>query len=151
MFFDSPKFQPYQESNIDSLKTPEFINKYTFFIRVVYICLRLEIPIFTSYKSGALVLSSYRELRLSIHARKKKLLEDHITILKRQHRSYAIDYSAEYATFYQTTQREMDAIHKILRNLDDIIAKKIVTEQDNLLTMLLPYFRAKERFIETYR
>lgn len=151
MFFDSPKFQPYQESNVDSLKSPEFINKYAFFIRVVYICIRLEIPIFVSHKSGALVLASHRELKAAIYLRKKKLLEDHILVLKRQHRAHAIDYTDEYLPFYQSFQREIDAIHKILRNIDGIIAKKIASEQDNLLTMLLPYFRAKERFIETYR
>lgn len=150
MFFDSPKFQPYQESNIDSLRSQEFINKHTFFVKVVYVCLQLSISIFASHKSGALVLLSYRELKVAIYARKKELLGEHIAILKKQHRSPSKDYSSEYNAYCQDFQSRVDTIHKILRAIDDIISKGIATKQDNLLSMLLPYFRAKERFIERY-
>jgi len=150
MFFDSPKFQPYQESNIDSLKSTEFLNKHTFFVRVIYICLQLGISIFASHKSGAIVLLSYRELKLKIYARKKELIGDHILILKKQQRAQTHDYTSEYVPYCQDYQRSMDTIHKILRAINDILAKGIASEQDNLLSMLLPYFRAKERFIEKY-
>ena len=164
IFIDSPYFESYQENNIDYLKSEEFLNKYTFFIKVIYFCLKLNINIFseTSNKNydkkakqnsnddrTVIIVSNFNLLK-AINLSKRKLISDHIKLLNSHAKLCSKDYTESYVAYVQDYTKKMLTIEKIKRGINSIIDSKIATNSDNLISMLLPYFRAKESFIEEY-
>lgn len=150
---ESPGFKKYNgKSNTQSteiiLKSEEFDKKYIFFIKILYICLRVNIELF-NIKNNILTFKNNFYLIKSIEKQKKKYMLEHINILKYDYKNIAnINNNYEkYVNKYIIKQKILD---KIIGYIKKILEHGILKKTDNLLSLLLPYFYKYTEYIEEY-
>lgn len=152
--FSSPKFlinkkQKISNRQTDILKSEEFINKYTFFIRTIYACLKIGIEIF-DLNEDILTLKNNYFLLKSLESGKKKLINEHINLLKIQYKNISKKVTKEYYDYYSNYIMKIEIIDNIYSSLFKLLDYEVVHKADNLLTLILPYFYNYTDYIEEY-
>lgn len=125
----------------------EFKERYAFFIRIVYSCLKLEIELFD--KHG--VIKNNQMLIREINAMKRIMIDEHIKLLSNQksniHPMFFANYE-EYARLFVKKIRLADNITRVYAKLIELEHIKLT---DNLLNLVLSYlFRSRKHIIESY-
>jgi len=146
--FSSPDINKikYKKSKQHTLKlnTPEFQRVYSLFIKILYSCLKLDVDIFNSDSNDLVTIKNNYQLIKSIELCKKKYILDHIEVLKSSQKnllSIDMDPYEKYATDYLVKI-------KILNRLIGWIS--IFEKNDNLFSLILPYFYTYTQYIEEY-
>jgi hypothetical protein len=151
--FSSPEFQKInktsQKKQIDILKTPEFQKKYSFFIRVIFCCLKISITIF-DIKDNVITMKNNYQLIKALELGKKKLIEQHMNILKQQHKHISQKINPDYDEYFHDYLIKVKLIDKISSSITKLIDTNILTKTDNLFSLVLPYFYKYDEFIEEY-
>lgn len=150
----SPEFKKIsnkiQKKNQDDvLKTDEFMKKYSFFIRIIYACLKINIDIF-NIDDNILTLKNNHQFIKSLEASKKILIAEHLAILKTQYKNISQKINDEYEIYYRTYLVKIKIIDKIITAINKLIIEEVFDKTDNLLTLILPYFYTYMEFIEEY-
>jgi hypothetical protein len=150
--FSSPdikKIKPCTKSKQSSfnINTPEFMRVYSLFIKILYSCLILEVDIFHEDDSGDdnnfVTLKNNYQLIRSINICKKKYIGDHIDVLNKQKKNAVINIIS-----YEKYVNEYLCKIKILDKLCRWIS--IFEKNDNLFSLILPYFYTYTEYIEEY-
>ena len=148
--FSSPKIKKIKKKPANILETDEFQKKYSFFIKIIYACLKMDIDIFDIVDDSIIFKNNYSLIK-SIELRKKKIIIEHIDILKIHHRSisHKIDvlYYDEYIPNYIAKNKVLD---KILESIKKFIKANVICNTDNLFVLVLPYFYTYSKYIEEY-
>jgi len=148
--FSSPVFKKTSKKNSNILESKEFKKKYSFFVKIIFACLKTNVEIFDIVNESIIFKNIYALLK-SIELAKKKLIMEHIEILKNHHRSIAqkIDesYFDDYIPGFIAKNKVID---KILETIKKLIKEGIVNNTDNLFTLVLPYFYTYTKYIEEY-
>jgi len=151
--FSSPEFDKKSGKKMSSniLETSEFKKKYTYFIKFIYSCIKLDVDIFNINPDRTLTFKNNYHLVKSIELRKKNIILDHIETLKSHHRnaSHKINqqYYAEYVPNYFIKIKILD---KMLEGIRKMIKNNIMNNTDNLFELILPYFYTYRQYIEEY-
>lgn len=150
--FSSPEFKkPSKKTNNHSkiLQSENFIKKHSFFIKIVYVCLKTEIKIFDCNKD-VITLKNNHQLIKALENKKKNLINEHQSVLTIQYRNIKEPIDDSYYEFVNNYLSKMRAIDKIIYYLNKLIKDNIFRKTDNLLSLILPYFYNYIEFIEEY-
>lgn len=153
--FSSPKLKkiknikPTKKNQTDILKSDEFNKNYTFFIRIIYACLKIEVELF-NFDDDILTLKNNYQLLKSLEQKKKKLIAEHILILKNQYKNSSKEISSDYSDYYAGYIIKVRIIDKIIGSINKLIKLEIFEKTDNLFTLILPYFYTYTKYIEEY-
>ena len=152
--FSSPEFKKVsnvknKKKQADILKSNEFIKKYSFFIRILYACLKIEIDIF-DINNNIVTLKNNFQLLKAIEVRKKRLIADHIAVLKNQYKNISQKIDTDYENYCNNNLTKIKIIDKIMGSINKLIKSGILDKTDNFLTLILPYFYTYTEFIEEY-
>lgn len=152
IIFTSPEFKKTQsksKNDKDILKCKEFKKKYSFFIRVLHACLKIEIDIF-SLSNKTLTLKNNYQLIKSLENKKKQLFSDHMEVLKLQYKNINQSINESYEKYCHVYLSKLKIIDKITGYIKKLIKNNVFEKTDNLLTLILPYFYTYIEFIEEY-
>lgn len=138
-----------KKNQIEILKAPEFMKKYSFFIKILYSCLKMDVELFNTDDDVLTLKNNYHVIK-SLEAQKKNLINQHIEVLKLQHKNVFQPVSIDYEKFYKAYITKIKIIDKIIYLLNKIIKSGICENTDNLLSLILPYFYTYTEFIEEY-
>lgn len=144
---------------IDILKSTEFKKKYSFFIKIIYACLKLDIEIF-DINPDIITLKNNYNLMKTLITHKKELITYHQNIIKEQLNSIEIpliklkinseNKKISYETYISNYLKEVKIIDKIFGYLNQSIDSNILTKTDNLISLIIPYFYNYTEYIEVY-
>lgn len=154
IIFSSPEFKKIsgktnKKNQSDILKSNEFMKKYIFFIKILYVCLKIQVDLFDINENIITLKNNYQLLK-TLEIKKKQLIMDHIDILKIQHKNISQKIGLEYETYQHNYIIKIKIIDKILYSINKLIKSNIFEKTDNLLTLILPYFYTYTEFIEEY-
>lgn len=136
--------------NQNIMESEDFKKKYSFFIRIFYSCLKTNVEIF-DLKDNILILKNNYILLKSINNAKKKIISEHINELKRYQKSIKKTIDEEYSNYVQNFIMKIKILEKITIFINKLIDNSIINKNDNLFTLILPYFYKHEKFIEVYK
>jgi hypothetical protein len=134
--------------NKNFLSSKEFINKYSFFIKVIYACIKLNVKIFNRINS--LTLKNNNELINSFNGTKKILIVSHIKILKAFEKKNNKMTWSEYETIDSDFLKKIRTINNIVDIIKKMVQYKIFSLEDNITKLITPFFIKKEHYIEEY-
>lgn len=133
----------------DVLKSEDFQKTYLQFIRLLHACLKIGIEIFESDDDIIVIKNNYHLIK-TLENRKKRLIADHINVLKMQSKNVANKIDAEYDDYSYTYIMKVRIIDKILEMINKMIKNGIMQNNDTLLSLILPYFYQYQNYIEEY-
>jgi len=137
--FSSPLFLP-------DRSVKEYTHRTQFIIKVVYVCLRLDVDIFTVQDDGITILNIHNLVKVLSSAR-RRLLTEHIQMLKQyQHQNLDDNYLSYHASFVPKVR----LVERIIYVLEKLVSQGVLRYQDNLLTLILPYHYHFNEYIEDY-
>ncbi|BCS83010.1 hypothetical protein QLL95_gp1113 [Cotonvirus japonicus] len=152
--FSSPEFKKYTEKTnknyMNVITTQEFIKKYSFFVKIIYACLKLDIGLFNIDKDILILKNNYQLIK-TLEIKKKQLLFEHINILKNQCRNITENIGDEYDNYLENYLTKIKIIDKIYTLLNKLIKQNILENRDNMLSLILPYFYTYPEYIEEYQ
>lgn len=148
----SPDFKKCKTKTKDKniMESEDFKKKYAFFIRIFYSCLKMNIEIF-DLKDNILILKNNYILLKSISNAKKKIISEHIEELKYYQKSIKKNIRDDYNNYVQNFIVKIKILEKITIFINKLIDNAIINRNDNLFTLILPYFYKHEKFIEVYK
>lgn len=126
------------------INTPEFQKIYILFIKILYSCLKLEVEIFDTDKDNCYTIKNNYQLIRSIELRKKKDILEHIEVLKTNIKKV----SSTDTIIYEKHVNDHLVKMKILNKLIGWIS--IFEKNNNLFSLILPYFYKYTQYIEEY-
>jgi hypothetical protein len=152
--FSSPEFKKIssdskKKKQNDVLKSKEFIKKYSFFIKIIYACLKIGVDMF-NMDDDVITLKNNYQLKKSLETKKKKFVSEHLTIIKNQYKNISQKITPEYETYFHDYVTKIKIIDKIIDWISKLIVGNVLGRTDNLLTLILPYFYTYTEFIEEY-
>lgn len=131
------------------LQSTEFKQKYDFFIRIIFSCLKMEIEIFDMTDNFATLKNNYKLMK-SMEHRKKKLIEGHYLILKEQYKNITKKLDIEYETYVSEYILQIKIIDKMIGSINRLIQTEVFEKTDNLFSLVIPYFYTYVGIIEEY-
>lgn len=157
MIFSSPNFKKisknktksHAKNHEDILKSQEFIKKYSFFIRILYACLKIDVELFDIVNGSATLKNNYNVIK-SLESKKKQLITDHSNILKSHIKDISVKISQEYETYVSVYLTKIKIIDQLISSINKLIKGAVVEKTDNLLSLILPYFYTYTDYIEEY-
>lgn len=131
------------------LKSEEFTKKYSCFIRIIHACLKISIDIF-DINDNILTLKNNYQLLKTLEQKKKKILQDHIIMLRNQYKNIWENVSKDYEIYNNNFLVKIKIIDKLFNQINKLIDGEIFSKTDNLLSLILPYFYTYTEYIEVY-
>lgn len=153
--FSTPDFQKTKidlkkiKKQLDILKTKEFQKKYAFFIRIIYSSLKIGVEIFDISDMTVSLKNNYRLIK-SIEQCKKKLIEEHVNILKNHYKNISVAIDNNYDDYIKSYLVKVKILDKIIASINKLINGKVFDKTDNLFSLILPYFYTYTEYIEEY-
>ncbi len=111
----------------------------------MYSCLKLDIEIFNFDSNNLATIKNNYQLLKSIESSKKKYIGDHIEILKSNQKKLLL---TDMTAYEQYIKSDYLVKMKILNKLIGWIS--IFETNDNLFSLILPYFYTYTQYIEEY-
>ncbi|QGR53820.1 hypothetical protein [Moumouvirus maliensis] len=149
----SPEFKSFDpkinKNNLEILKSTEFSKKHSFFIRVIYACLKIGVELFNDGDEFVTLKNNYQLIK-SLENKKKQIINEHITILKTQYKLADQKVSQNYDIFLKQYTMNIRIIDKIMSSVNKLIDSSVVDKTDTLLSLILPYFFTYTEYIEEY-
>jgi|SRR5579872_7062278 len=131
------------------LQSTEFKQKYDFFIRIIFSCLKMDIEIFDMTKNFVTLKNNYKLMK-SMEHRKKKLIEGHYLILKEQYKNITKKLDMEYELYVSEYILKIKIIDKMIGSINRLIQTEVFEKTDNLFSLVIPYFYTYVGIIEEY-
>lgn len=138
-----------KKNQSDILKSEEFIKKYSFFIRILYACFKVDVEIF-DINNNILTLKNNFQLVKAMKSKKKSIIEEHIQLLRSQQSNISENIDEDYHEYIHTYLVKIQIIEKIIGYINKLVDTNVLEKTDNLLTLILPYFYIYTEFIEEY-
>uniref|UniRef100_A0A6G6AAX5 Uncharacterized protein n=1 Tax=Borely moumouvirus TaxID=2712067 RepID=A0A6G6AAX5_9VIRU len=149
----SPEFKSFDpkinKNNPEILKSTEFSKKHSFFIRVIYACLKIGVELFNDGDEFVILKNNYQLIK-SLENKKKQIINEHIAILKTQYKLADQKVSQNYDIFLKQYTMNIRIIDKIMSSVNKLIDSGVVEKTDTLLSLILPYFFTYTEYIEEY-
>lgn len=152
MAFSSPHFEqitrktPKRNISIDS---EEFEKKYSFFTKIIYACLRLDVKMFQETTSGEILKNNYQMIK-AIEARKKQLVGEHMEILKTHYRNPCEEVGEEYVFYLTSYTKKIKILQDVRSAIQKLADRSILSMNDCMISLLVPYFCVRIKCIERY-
>lgn len=140
---DISKITKNNQSKNNKLNSPEFHKIYSFFIKLLYACLKLDIEIFDINDKYCVIKNNYNLIK-SIEACRKKIINDHIDILQKQLKKISLSVINEYEIYTIEYVSKLKIFDKLVRWVN------LLEKNDNLFSLILPHFYTYTEYIEEY-
>lgn len=128
----------------------EFQKKYSFFIKIIHSCLKLKIKIFDCQDDVAVLKNNY-DLITTLQKYKKRLIANNIRILREMYQEINQPIVPQYDVYHQEFYLKLCITQQILSNVRKLVSRDVLKKNDNLLSLVMPYFYKRCRFIEEYK
>lgn len=138
-----------RQKQAEILKSPEFVKKYSFFVKIIYACLRINVEIFEIDNKYLTLKNNYQIIK-SLEHKKKTLISEHMTILKNQYKNISEPIDTEYNSYYDNYIMKIKIIDRAMLLIQKLIKHQIFEKTDTLLSLILPYFYNYTEYIEEY-
>lgn len=149
-FFEKNSKKSKKNKNIESvLNSKEFTSRYAFFIKTIYVCLKIDVEIF-DINNDIMCLNNNYKLIKNLRLRKKKMIEEHLNVLKNMYKNITQGINEKYEAYVSSFIVKINLIDTIVEHIEEYIENKIFDKTDNLLTLILPFFYTYTQFIEEY-
>jgi hypothetical protein len=140
------------KSKDEIIKSTNFIKRYTVFLKIIFSALLINVEIFKIYRDNQVFMNLY-DMKNSFLKRKKKILQE-ITIqiddnTKLLKNLLEITY-LDYQKIFSITITQIKVIDKVVSIINKIIERKLITETESIMNLVMPYFYKYQDFIETY-
>lgn len=149
----SPEFKTFDpklnKNQIEMMKSQEFIKKQSFFIRVIFACLKIGVELFNVEQDFVTIKNNYQLIK-SLEFKKRQLIVSHIELLKQQYKSSSQKISNEYEDYCKQYIMNIRIIDKIISAISKLINTDTFDKTDTLLSLILPYFYTYTEYIEEY-
>lgn len=126
------------------INTPEFQKIYSLFIKILYSCLKLEVEIFNTDKDNCYTIKNNYQLIRSIELRKKKDILEHIEVLKMNIKKISSSDTIMYEKHVNDHLVKMKILNKLIGWIS------VFEKNNNLFSLILPYFYKYTQYIEEY-
>lgn len=136
-----------KEDNI--LRSKEFVKKYNFIIKVLYVCLKIDVDIFDIGDNMVTIKNNYRLIK-SLANKKRKLIMEHINVLKDHYQNVEKQIDVEYEKYHDSYLSKIRLVDKVIGYINKLVDFGVLKRTDNLLTLILPYFYNYANYIEEY-
>ncbi len=133
--------------NISKLNTIEFQKIYSLFIKLLYSCLKLNVDIFNEKSDNDNIFCTIKnnyQLMKSIDSCKKKFIGEHIDILKNQYKNMSTSDINSYENYIKEYLLKLQIFGRLTGWIN------IFEKNDNLFSLILPYFYTYTEYIEEY-
>lgn len=151
--FSSPDTTKTSPSSIkkksDIFSSKEFLTKYSLFVKIIYTCLKLDVNIFDVDEDSITIKNNYQFMK-SLDQKKKEILSAHIDIIKSQIKNISSPITNDYKLYFDEYLTKLKIIENIAYRIKKIISADIVSETDNIMSLILPYFYMQTEYIEVY-
>lgn len=147
--FEKIKINNKMKKQIDLLKSDDFKKKYSFFIKIIYSCLQMNVDIF-NINNGILTLKNNYQLIKSLEINKKSLFLEHINILKSYCKKCYKNIYNEYNKYSHEFIIKIKILEKIINSISSLIESHVFEKTDNLFSLILPFFYSYTEYIEEY-
>lgn len=137
------------KSTEEILFSEEFRKKYDFFIKIVYVCMRMDVEIFNITDEIATFKNNYQLLK-SLECYKKQLIEEHFKLLKKQYKNISQKIDTDYESYFSSYITKIKKTDQITSLINKLIVSNTLEKTDSLLTLILPYFYSYTEYIEEY-
>jgi hypothetical protein len=127
-----------------NINTPEFQKVYGLFIKILYACLKLEVEIFDTDSNDLVTIKNNYQLIKSIEMSKKKYTSDHIEFLKAIQKKAPTTDLRPYENYVAEYIAKMKILNKLVGRINTF------GKNDNLFSLILPYFYTYTEYIEEY-
>ena len=142
---ESPTFQ----KDRGGIRSSEFQNRYNYVIKIVYTMMRLDVP-FYRVSGHSTVFCTMYQLDQNISDYKREIVAEHIKVLREQARHAEEDDYTQYCQYNKMYLHALKIAERIRHLIRKALESGVLNKTDNLLTLLIPYFRKKEQYIEEY-
>lgn len=153
IIFTSPDFKKITDTKnkkyLEVIKSADFKKKYSFFIKIMHACLKIGVEIFDIGDDIAILKNNYQLIK-ALETRKRKVLADHIIVLKNQYKNTSQPVHESYDKYNEDCITIIKIIDKLIGFINKLVKTDIFDKSDNLLTLILPYFYIYTEFIEEY-
>jgi hypothetical protein len=152
IIFSSPQFEKITRKTPKhnlSIESEEFVKKYSFFTKIIYACLRLDVKIFQETSSGE-ILKNIHQMVKAIEARKKTLINEHIDILRSHFQNPEEDIGEDYVSYLTSYTKKIKILQDIRNTIKKLYERSILSKNDNMISLLVPYFYTRIKCIERY-
>jgi len=144
--FEKPEKIVHTMKRYEILKSNEFRKKYSFFIKIIYSCMKMNIEIFNNNNT---IKNNYHLIRTLITS-KKKNISGHIDVLKNYQKEADKVLPESYQNYINDFLVKIRILDKIILSINKIIASGIFSLTDNLISLIIPYFYNYTDYIEEY-
>lgn len=148
----TPKFKRYKRNSRHRiLQSDKFCLKYSFFAKIMFACLKIDVDLFDITDDIVTMKNNYYLLK-ALDQRRKMLIVEHIALLKTQYKNTDNIVSTEkYETYVNSFIAKLKIIEKIGSHIKKLIQTNVFKQTDNMLSLLLPFFYVYHEYIEEYR
>lgn len=135
------------------INSPEFMKIYSLFIKIVYSCLKLDVNIFNTELSDSkkksdcdnlVTIKNNYQLIKSIELCKKKCIKEHIIVLEQKQKRISSTDTNEYEKYVKEYLIKIKILNRLIGWIN------IFENNNNLFSLLLPYFYKYTQYIEEY-
>ena len=138
-----------QQPNMNILKSVEFQKKYRYFIKIIYVCLKMNVTLFDITNNITTLKNNYQLIR-ALELTKKNFVTEHINVLKNQQKRTTVKVDPDYENYIQDYIVKMKITDRIITSINKLLTTEIIDKTDNLLSLILPYFYTYVEYIEEY-
>lgn len=132
-----------------TLHSEEFNRRYSYVIKTLFSLMRLGVPICVRCRRST-VLCTVDQLLTNIAERRRQIAREHIDLLREQVLSPEDNSYADYYAYAETYLLTLKVLTRLQHNLHRVIEARVITQDETLLALLLPYFAKKHGYIEEY-
>ncbi len=139
-------------SQDEIIKSSNFIKRYKVFLKIIFSALLINVDIFKIYRDNQVFMNLY-DMKNSFLKRKKKILQDVSNNINDNTKVLKDLLEVKYDSYekiflYSITQ--IKVIDKVVSIICKIIAMKLLSETDSIISLIMPFFYKYQDFIETY-
>lgn len=150
----SPRFDKPKKNAKKILDSEEFRKKYRFFIKIIFLCIKIGVELFDKEKTKKgdefMIIKNNYQLMKSIVKKKQELIDEHILDLRNQRKNAHMQLDENYKDYANNFIIKTQLLDTILRYIDRITTEGIMDRSDNMFSLIIPYFHKPEEFIEEY-
>jgi hypothetical protein len=141
----------YNKKNDDILSNSIFIRNFKLFQKIIYFCLKLNINIFKKIKNNYFLKTINHTVESCID-KKKIYIKEHIEDLNILTKKNVTNdnFTEKITNLHQDLILKINLVDKIIKILEELACKNIICDNDNLLTLVIPFFIKHELYIEEY-
>lgn len=138
--------------NDDILKSTNFMKRYHVFLKIIFSALLINVSLFKIYRDTEVFMNLY-DMKNCFLKKKKTVLQDLTSQIDSNTKTLntLLEFKyTEYQKIFSITTTQIKVIDKVVSIIDKLVEKKILKENESVITLIMPFFYKYQNYIETY-